>query len=227
MSPTDEKLYTELVDLAERGLRYHGNGFMQLYLNKNTRMHIWSPNFAPFDDHTGLIHNHTYDMESTVYSGVLEHTIYGLRVSSSDALATHKKVQVDSSSKTIVDTVLGYYDVEYTDTYLLPETAQYTFAAGLFHTSQPSEYCLIQGIPVITIFEKTSKKRFERPHVLAESHVEDITNAFDPLKSPSKDALLKDFKSHLIKVFNSYRTPDISLKLRLKIILEGNSTHGS
>lgn len=56
--------------------RFHGNGFAQLYLNDRQRLHVWDPTLAPLSDHNATIHDHIFDMKSTVLLGTIVHKVY-------------------------------------------------------------------------------------------------------------------------------------------------------
>ena len=66
--------------LRKRGFqpRFHGNGFIQLYLNdaKTKRLHVWHPDHAPQRDHNAQIHDHRFEMTSNVLVGKLRHITY-------------------------------------------------------------------------------------------------------------------------------------------------------
>lgn len=70
-------------------LRYHGNGFIQMKLTNNERIHVWHPEFPVRDNHTGTIHSHRFDISSNILLGTLVHTVYGSRRTNANLLDTH------------------------------------------------------------------------------------------------------------------------------------------
>ncbi len=56
--------------------RFHGNGFIQVYLNDVTRLHIWSPEFPATRVQNAQIHDHRFYLRSKVLLGELKHTVH-------------------------------------------------------------------------------------------------------------------------------------------------------
>lgn len=71
--------YASLVNSGEVP-RLHPNGFIQLNLNRagTCRLHIWSPNITPdmVQKTRHPIHDHIFDMESTILLGSMENWVY-------------------------------------------------------------------------------------------------------------------------------------------------------
>lgn len=55
--------------------RWHGNGFIQVYLNSVTRLHIWSPEFQS-SVKNARIHDHRFVFRSSVLMGGIRHIEY-------------------------------------------------------------------------------------------------------------------------------------------------------
>jgi hypothetical protein len=68
--------------------RFHGNGFIQLPLSANKRLHVWDRHLPPIEDHNATIHDHTWKMRSQVLAGRLEHRTYDARVHGTFAIET-------------------------------------------------------------------------------------------------------------------------------------------
>lgn len=49
--------------------RFHGNGFTQLYITPNTRLHVWHPDLPPLPDNNARIHDHIWNLTSRVLHG--------------------------------------------------------------------------------------------------------------------------------------------------------------
>lgn len=54
--------------------RFHGNGFVQVYLTPDTRLHIWTPYLPATRVQNARIHDHRFLFESTVLVGALIQT---------------------------------------------------------------------------------------------------------------------------------------------------------
>ncbi len=59
--------------------RFHGNGFIQVYLNSLTRLHIWSPEFPQTRVQNARIHSHRFAFRSKVLLGCLHDDQYEVR----------------------------------------------------------------------------------------------------------------------------------------------------
>ena len=64
--------------------RMHPNGFIQINLNQDgsLRFHVWDDNPLPKQKTDNTIHDHVFDMHSTVLIGKLEHITFNFEVSS-------------------------------------------------------------------------------------------------------------------------------------------------
>jgi hypothetical protein len=56
--------------------RFHGNGFTQLYLTPQHRLHVWDERLQPLFEHNATIHDHIFDMRSHVLMGEVVHRVY-------------------------------------------------------------------------------------------------------------------------------------------------------
>lgn len=132
--------------------RYHGNGFVQIYLTKSHRLHVWHPDLAKPVEHNAQIHNHRYDMSSEVLHGCLAHTIYG------DSYRAEDRRSVWS--------ILSYGEFKREpDIYIseigtceMVKRSKYTFRAPYFHTSNAQEF-------TVTLF-KIGEHRLAHPQVI-------------------------------------------------------------
>lgn len=71
----------ELAKLGDARPRVHPNGFVQLDLGDGMRLHVWPEDphhFVPVAPHP--VHDHVFDMESTVVRGCLIQTVYAPRL---------------------------------------------------------------------------------------------------------------------------------------------------
>lgn len=69
------KIIYEQLRAAGNKPRFHGAGFIQLYIGDARRLHIWHPDF-PAIIKDGVIHDHNFDMHSKVIFGKLNHVAY-------------------------------------------------------------------------------------------------------------------------------------------------------
>ena len=76
--------------------RFHGNGFVQLYLNAATRLHIWSPEFPATRVQNAQIHDHRFWFVSKILLGTLYHQEYEVYL---DPTGTHGLHQTSAHSK--------------------------------------------------------------------------------------------------------------------------------
>lgn len=133
---------------AKHTPRFHGNGFIQLYLSSTTRLHVFHPSFPPKVTNS-LIHDHRWDMHSHVLLGQLTHSTYKLTpmgfmsvYEAPEASKAHSLERKGSNYNTLF-------------------TGRNTFAAGSeywlpqheFHTSEASELTM-------TFIEKSNQSRY-------------------------------------------------------------------
>lgn len=97
------KLIDRLIKMGEDGLtpRVHGNGFIQLNLSSDTRLHIWGHPDIPRQLVPTPIHDHAFSFQSSVIIGVLTNKTYFLEEHSSGEYIVYRAVCRDNE-----DTVL-------------------------------------------------------------------------------------------------------------------------
>jgi hypothetical protein len=147
-----------------RNIRLHGNGFIQVDIDPDTRLHVWWPKALPKAQHSPTpIHNHTYSFSSHVVKGHLTNLEYRLfpgddyrvlRAVTRDGQDT----RLDEGGMTTSAGVKTYRTYGPGDTY--------EWAAGAFHESRPATEI------VITVMRKTAVGAAIGPHVLCPKHVE-------------------------------------------------------
>ena len=83
-----------LVDLRKNGRRprVHGNGFIQLDLTEETRLHIWGDPRIPRQQVATPIHDHVFNFKSTVLVGRLINVRYDV-TRRLDVVMTHEVYQ--------------------------------------------------------------------------------------------------------------------------------------
>lgn len=130
-APTSEKeknmlnLYKALTG-SGASPRFHGNGFIQLPIGPNLRLHIWHNDWGPWADHNATIHDHNYDMSSRVLVGELEHHTY--KTAANKGRYDAYKVQ----DKKLVQTDAGV-NLRDNGTYRLMAGSRYTYPVSEIH----------------------------------------------------------------------------------------------
>lgn len=116
--------------------RVHGNGFIQLDLNASGtwRLHVWHDDI-PRQVVATPIHDHVFDMRSTVLRGTLIHEELEPRDSRFGAYKVYMAVQEEGTQNTILQPDGGYVKLDLVQRLVLGEGSIYTFPAGKLHTS--------------------------------------------------------------------------------------------
>lgn len=163
--------------------RFHGNGFVQLELAPNTRLHIWSPKLPPIPGHTATIHDHVWDMYSQVLLGTLIHRHWEL---TGDAKGC-KPVDVYSvgvEGKPGVGQHIGPDFAAKTGVYEMAAGSSYNFYSQNFHETvvSPHEW-------VVTIMRKGSPYvPGARPRIVCARGAVP-TDAFDKQHAPTEQRM--------------------------------------
>jgi hypothetical protein len=121
--------------------RFHPNGFIQLNLNKEgtKRLHVWSPNIAldKAQKTRHPIHDHIFDMESTIIVGAMQNLVYEFveskRVKKYELFQARYNAPHDSTLYTTGKT--GWLVRRHIDSVVAGQT--YTLPAFKFHDSNP------------------------------------------------------------------------------------------
>ncbi len=125
--------------------RFHGIGFTQLYLSERRRLHVWHPDL-PATISNGLIHDHSWIMNSQILKGCILHKKYHFEFGEGNEsvwtpppkhAGIHAAWFHHGSGKLIQDDIYG-----------LAASSQYIFPAGEFHTVTFEEIS-------VTVVEKT------------------------------------------------------------------------
>jgi len=171
--------------------RFHGNGFIQLYLDeaKTTRLHVWHPAFKPQRDHNALTHDHRFDMSSTILLGALKHTTFTDDTGVGDY--SHGIYSVVGASKFREAEFNHLYDTYLSERhrYTFWPGTSYNFLAGNFHTSEPANTDEITA----TIMTRSNMHatKWARVAVTKDTDPDSITHAFDPELQPSRKDLIE------------------------------------
>lgn len=156
------------VDVAEElgnQPRVHPNGFIQLDLEPveetwekkrghsgaSRRLHIWNPPgiSLPHQGTVNEIHDHVFDMKSTVVKGSLKQLLYALVVGRTTPTHELYRAVYDKNSSSRLEPT-GVQGILVFDAGVeVPEGESYVQPAFTFHDSDPGDNC------VVTIMEKT------------------------------------------------------------------------
>jgi hypothetical protein len=129
--------------------RVHPNGFIQLDLDAQHRLHVWHPRLGIRQDSYSPVHDHIFGFESFIYSGRLVHVAY-LRGRS--VAPTHERWRVAHAAAGET-TVLARVEGEdpcvlvATDTTVCQAGERYGFVAYRLHETLSNE-------PTLTIMRK-------------------------------------------------------------------------
>lgn len=123
--------------------RVHGNGFVQLDLNSDTRLNIWGHPDIPAQKISTQVHNHRFTFTSKVLTGDLVHTIYKTHEpwSEIEEVYTHDIYRCESrkgEDTRLVNTGWSTCIYEY-DTQVLLTGMSYELKCGEYHQIDPVE----------------------------------------------------------------------------------------
>lgn len=173
--------YSRLRDIgcqSGRRPRLHPNGFIQFDLTPwgNIRLHVWPDEPLPAQKTNHPIHDHSFDMESTIIAGELHNTNYKFVLGAAkESVPLHlQDYRIFRATKVSgQDTILqedpsngipGHLVVLRRD--VLRPGSKYSVSAGVLHESQPNHHT---GI-VATIMERFNTKEYN-PRVAVPSGV--------------------------------------------------------
>lgn len=172
--------------------RYNGLGVLQAYLQEGAadelRVHVWHPSLEkPGIRHSGKIHDHRFDLRSTVLLGSIGHVEYELSSRVDGAWQTHDVVNARKamSDETVykggmfdgqVDAT-GQYFAAQTTPWTFRERDVYTYPKGCFHESY------VSGLAVTLVRKLHQEDRKAR--ILAPRDCE-VTHAFADPKPESE-----------------------------------------
>lgn len=120
---------------ADAEPRVHGNGFIQINLPFENRLHIWPD--IPFETqkvYTG-IHNHRFSLESRIVLGTLVHKQFDLAQTVDGAYQLYQAIPREGEDTKMELYGTGRFIVQEEQTFLLHKGSSYTFPYGKFHES--------------------------------------------------------------------------------------------
>lgn len=148
------------LDPKSLSVRRHGNGFLQVDVFENYRLHIWNPELPEAQIVHTPIHDHRFSFRSLVLYGRQYHWTYDPTICEED-IATHYITaaipQLDENT-ILVDTHV-YVKVDAPVRYSIPAGYVYYFSKYEFHETPIKEY-------TITLLEKQDNDATYYPRVL-------------------------------------------------------------
>ena len=133
-SNTIQLSYKNLLALGNKP-RVHGNGFVQLDLNSNTRLHIWPEEKLETQKTPTPIHNHIYSISSQILLGRLLHTEYDVDILCPKPTHALYEAIVRHGSDTELRLIDDRCTMKKLCHYEMNRGSSYHFVAGRFHES--------------------------------------------------------------------------------------------
>ncbi len=116
-------------------IRLHGNGFIQLDLGNDSRLHIWSDDLPTAQRVNTAIHNHRFSFNSSVLLGTLINKEYRFLTGGAGAYKLyHPESREGQSTELVATGQLG--DFKLRGDNVLQAGEEYRFRAGDFHETQ-------------------------------------------------------------------------------------------
>ena len=139
--------------------RVHPNGFVQLDLTENTKLHIWPEQPIKTVDVQTPHHDHTFSFSSQVILGALQHTVYRPTESESGKfhLYTVYPFKAQNQETPFVRLDDKRYDMEVVREFIISAGQKYFFEAFEFHSSQ--SISLTATIIKVSPFDKSLQAR--------------------------------------------------------------------
>jgi hypothetical protein len=174
-------IFNELMSLPSRP-RLHGNGIIQWYVNSNQRLHVWPEGGSlAVPNHNALLHDHKFDMDSTILGGTLNHQIFHVDPSGE---MTHDVIQFTPDDRKSAKGYVAYSgELQMLHAMNLRAGCQYWQKAGTFHGSSKLGYA-------VTLITKRAVNNERMARIICPRGIEP-TDAFDPAHAPDESVLLE------------------------------------
>ncbi len=126
--------------------RFHGNGFIQLYVAEERRLHVWHPDLKPTVKNA-LIHDHRFNMAAFVLFGTLEHTSYEIVSDAKGLYGAYSTTAEGNKAEPMQSLGSTRFHAQVREQFWLARNSRYYFAARKFHATSADEV-------TITIMDK-------------------------------------------------------------------------
>ncbi len=122
---------------TQRGVepRFHGNGFVQLYLSNRDRLHVFHPDLLPTRVSNARIHDHRWDMFSHVLLGCIQHTTYDISPCPVGKWAVNEAPGASNKDHPLMQLPGFQYALVMTGDHWLVVGSRYKFPKRQFHES--------------------------------------------------------------------------------------------
>lgn len=118
--------------------RVHGNGFIQLDLTQNIRLHVWGDMRIPKQKTNTPLHNHTFGFTSYVLGGALRDDLFEAEPSDIGPYQPHRAV-TRKGEDTILVPEGGRVNIRQIASRMITAPRQYSMDVGWIHQSTPLE----------------------------------------------------------------------------------------
>lgn len=167
--------------------RHNGLGVLQAYLQEGEteelRVHVWHPSLErPGIRYSGKIHDHRFDLRSTVLLGSIGHIEYRLTPHPDGQWETHevvnaRKAMADGGTFDGMVMTSGDYFNARTMPWTFRERDVYLYPKGCFHESYVNELA-------VTLVRKMNQEPRKARILAPRGH--EVTHAFADVKPPSE-----------------------------------------
>lgn len=159
--------------------RFHGNGFVQVYLSPCRRLHIWHPDLPPLA-HAGGIHDHQFAFKSSILLGEIYQSLYEVTAADEaehgfyEVFCGHGNTGGPFQFQRPEPVLLSDCRTRLVESSVFVRGDAYELGLGKFHETRT-----LAGRITMTFLEKTEERRDYSPKVVR-SHVDGpLGNAFD------------------------------------------------
>ena len=152
-----EHIATPDGNVRVRAPRFHGDGIIQLYLGKHTRLHVYHPWLPPTVENS-LVHDHAWDMHSRILLGSVEHSTYNIRLDVKGPMEVNEARDGCGTGSGILTKCYRCF-IDPTGTNIFREGSYYLFPRHNFHETVTDELSM-------TVIEKSNYSDLP-PRILA------------------------------------------------------------
>jgi len=166
--------------------RHHGIGALQAYVSETVRIHVWHDTLVlPGMRESGAIHDHRFDLESTVLVGALTNREYSEDLSHGIPLGEFDMYEVLKSKDRIAElrkvATRRFISVRETE---LTEGCTYTYPKRRFHES-------IHRGTTVTLVTKSNQEDFP-PRILAPAGTKPVNALQTQFDSSKTDGVIQE-----------------------------------
>lgn len=162
--------------LKTNQFRMHPNGFYQLDIGNNSRLHIWPPEKQEHQKNYNPIHDHTFSFDSFILIGHLKHYEYDYMEDEDGEYQMYNVIPVEGNHTIMEPTGKFINIIKSKEMHLLPGS-RYTFEKHKFHESVNEK-----GVLTATIMKKTQQGYDLRARIIGIRNHDPDDNSFDRTK---------------------------------------------